>query len=367
MQNGLAVCLLALVSACFNPRFGPDLQCASGGVCPAGLICVEDRCVPLSGPDAAEPDAALDAPMCFGTVVPICFSVLPTTAVTFPPGLSTVIDTSVPAMCSPDHDKADQYCVIAGTSVRLSSTSLLRAEGHKPLVLLSTSSIVIEAAAIVDASSNAGQAGAGADPQSMCKDTAGMEDFSGGFGGSFGGKGGTGEPNDGGPKVADDPLSAPPSTLRGGCPGGRGGTRPVAGGIPGAGGRGGGAVALIAGEMIQLDGSINASGAGGIGGGKGASGALRSGAGGGGSGGMIVLDAPTIARGANGSLFANGGGGGQGGAGPSRPSPGEDGRISTAPAAQAPGGTKSPRMAVAEAQVLLAQRCSEGTVASCRR
>jgi hypothetical protein len=277
---------------------------------------------------------------CFGTLVQICLTAMPTMAVAFQ-GSQNTIDTSVGAMCYPDHDKVDDYCVIAGTSLRVVANSIVRGVGPRPLVLVSTSSLVIEPSAIVDVSSNTASSGAAADPDVMCKDTAGMEDFSGGFGGSFGGKGGTGEPNDGGPKTADDPLPAPPSTLRGGCPGGRGGTRPVTGGIPGAGGRGGGAVALIAGERIQLDGSINASGAGGIGGGKGAGSSLRSGGGGGGSGGMIVLDAPTIARGANGFLFANGGGGGQGGAGPIGPAPGEDGRISTAPAVQAPGGVNN--------------------------
>jgi hypothetical protein len=69
--------------------------------------------------------------------------------------------------------------------------------------------------------------------------------------------------------------------LRGGCAGYDGG----GGGNRGGRGHGGGAVYLFAGESIQIDGAINASGGGGFGAGSG-----QDGGGGGGSGGLIAFD-----------------------------------------------------------------------------
>lgn len=287
---------------------------------------------PPSGGDSA----GTDGPTCLGSAFPICFSVVPTGPVMLPDDLTVEIDTNSSPMCNQSHDRVDDYCVIGGASLTLRSNHGLRAFGRKPLVLLSTTTITIEDTATIDVSSindSSTGRGAGANPTGLCAVAAATDSYSGGFGGSFRGKGGNGEANDGPPGSAGDPLPTFPAALRGGCPGAPGNAR-VGGGIPGAGGPGGGAVALVAGLMISLDGTINASGAGGEGGT-----ALRSGGGGGGAGGMIVLDAPSIVRNVNGALFANGGGGGQGGAGPSGAlGAGEDGHRSTAPAVQAAGG-----------------------------
>lgn len=97
----------------------------------------------------------------------------------------------------------------------------------------------------------------------------------------------------------------------------------------GAGGSGGGAVALIATE-IRLDAEIKATGAGGFGG------SGQTGGGGGGSGGMVVLDAPIMLG--MGTVFANGGGGGQGGTGGTRPAIGAPGAESIGPESPGMGG-----------------------------
>jgi hypothetical protein len=279
---------------------------------------------------------------CFGTVIEICFpNGAPTTQVTFPPTINTGDSTGAGAsqLCDRTNESASTYCVIAGPSLTLPATRVLRGVGSRPLVLLSTSSIEIDALAIVDVASKRDERGASANPADCATTAAPTDSNAGGFGGSFGGKGGAGEPTGGPAATVPEPLSGPPADLRGGCAGGTGG-RATLGCVSGAGGHGGGAVALIAAEMIRLNGTINASGAGGRGGAS----SLQCGGGGGGSGGMIVLDAPAITREVAGLLFANGGGGGQGAAGPgSGIGTGLDGSESPDPMTPAPGGHNANR------------------------
>jgi hypothetical protein len=271
---------------------------------------------------------------CFGSFVKVCFATLadvPTLPVILPIDLTIEIDTDSSSLCDGHNDQMNNYCVIAGAGFTLAANQSIRAYGSKPLVLLSTTTMTLEATSLVDVSSNRTvgllATGAGAN-SSLCTSGAAPEMAGGGYGGSFGGKGGDGERLGGTVTsgIAAAALTSPPTMLRGGCPGGTG---DASGGV---GGSGGGAVALIAGSSIQLDGRINASGAGGLGGP-----ATQSG-GGGGSGGMIVLDAPSIM--ATGPLFANGGGGGQGGTGGGGTGfgPGADGSESPAPLTAAPAG-----------------------------
>lgn len=262
-----------------------------------------------------------DAAGCYGSFVPICFLNIPAALVALTE--NTDIDTDASPICDQQNNQILHYCVVAGAG--FTSTKKISAHGSKPLVLLSTSTMVL--AGEVDVSSNHTgfqPRGAGADPL-LCTNTMLATGTSGGFGGSFGGKGGDGEQTDGTGGIGAPALTSFPTVLRGGCPGGAG--SPI--GTGGAGGSGGGAVAIIAPEL-RLDARINASGAGGRGGP-----ASKSGGGGGGSGGMIVLDTPSIVLEANGLLFANGGGGGQGGAGPGS---GDDGSESTEPSTRASGG-----------------------------
>jgi hypothetical protein len=250
-----------------------------------------------------------DAQACFGSfdLEKICFSIVPSTPLTL--SGDTPISTDDPAMCDPNNDRKGQYCVIAGVGFTLPAGKTIRAFGSKPLVLLSTTTIDLQGG--VDVSSrNAGvmNTGAGANPAGSCTVTTAATGNSGGFGGSFSGRGGDGEPVDGSRGMAPAAASFP-TILRGGCPGGSGATTSGTA-TAGVGGNGGGAVAIIAAVRIDFNDKINASGAGGLGGSP-----ERSGAGGGGSGGMIVLDAPSIVPGASGQIFANGGGGAEGGAG----------------------------------------------------
>ena len=277
------------------------------------------------------PDDGSDAAGCYGSFVRICFSTPPTTLVALTE--NTDIDTDASPICDQQNDQMTHYCVVAGAG--FTSTKKISAHGSKPLVLLSTTTMVLAGEIDVSSNHNGSQPrGAGANPL-LCTNTIPATGASGGFGGSFGGKGGDGEQTDGTRGTAAPALLSFPAVLRGGCPGGAGSPT----GTGGAGGSGGGAVALIAAEL-RLDGRINASGAGGRGGP-----ASKSGGGGGGSGGMIVLDTPSIVLGANGLLFANGGGGGQGGAGigGNGPGPGDDGSESTGPQISASGGLNGNR------------------------
>jgi hypothetical protein len=112
----------------------------------------------------------------------------------------------------------------------------------------------------------------------------------------------------------------------------------------GLGGYGGGAIELVAGDSIDIEDRLDASGGGGVAGScKESSGVACdanadgtetvTGAGGGGSGGMIVLEAPSITAATY--VFADGGGGGEGA---SHGRSGYDGGEATGDVA-APGGT----------------------------
>ena len=257
------------------------------------------------------------APACYGEILKICF---PASKVPTMPQMlgTTTVNTDMTAsgsLCNQDNNQKTDYCVVAGSTLTLMAGATLTAQGLKPLVLLSTTTM--DLAGDIDVSSHhAGQQlrGAGAnptDPGACSFMTAPTEAMmgGGGYGGSFGTKGGDGgnaAEQTTGKGAAGTRLDSFPMTLRGGCRGGDGST---IGGSPGAGGDGGGAIALIAGMQIHVDSKINASGGGGHGGSMGP----VTGGGGGGSGGMIVFDSPMpLMFGGRATLWANGGGGGQG-------------------------------------------------------
>ena len=309
-----------------EPGFGlcsfTDQQCPSGrrfgglsgdksGSCVGGSAPIVDAAI-----DAAV-DAAIDAPpdaqACFGTApFTICLRNSPSAPVLFA-GLRT-IDTTIEPMCAATVSGGDGYCVIAGTTITINDGISIQAVGAKPLVLLASDSITTGLLSTIDVGSHratmdkAEIVGAGADPTS-CNAGNGPTTINGtsggGAGGSFvgpGGKGGSGSggnPGVGG--TAGAIVTAPVTTLRGGCAAQAG-----AGATNAQAGHGGGAVMLIAGRNITINGNVFASGEGGSGGQSG-----FAGGGGGGAGGMIVLDAPFIM--ATDQIVANGGGGGEGG------------------------------------------------------
>jgi len=210
--------------------------------------------------------------------------------------------------------------------------------GPRPLVIVSSSDIVVAGRLTVAADRVEGSSGpgAGGDPGGMRNENGGGAGGGGaggefivngcegaGGGGGFGSQGGLGGgiEEDGRPTTGvrgaiygNDTLTP----LVGGSGGGGGG-----GGNPGYGGHGGGALELVAVERIDvvLGGAVDAGGGGGRAGGGGWGGA------GGGSGGAILLEAPAVQI--AGFVAANGGGGG----GPSEP--GEAGQPDRAPAAGA--------------------------------
>jgi hypothetical protein len=237
-------------------------------------------------------------------------------------GSSTVTPTSTTISAS----GVDSY-LISITTLNIQPGATLRVIGSKPLIVAAWEMIDVQGT--IDTGSTPSQAGAGANPSSLCamaipgsaQSGADMPTTSGGSGGGggggfrgAGGHGGTG--NDapmcvGG--VGGTAVEAP-TVVRGGCsgaPSGKAGPAYVADpNIVSVAGLGGGAIQLTARRAINLGAAAQVL-AGGGGGGGAVVGAATGGAGGG-AGGLIGLDAP-ITTIAGATLAANGGGGGSSG------------------------------------------------------
>lgn len=261
---------------------------------------------------ASSADGPLDAAsvVCYGAtsgLVKPCFPAALTDTVTLP----ATIDTGTSALCSTTVTSADRstdnYCVIAGATIR--AENAVNVTGTKPLVLVAGGTIIIDAR--LDAASHRMplKRGPGANPSS-CDAGTQPGTSGGGAGGSMIGAGGAGGTDAGGANRGTSGAVQTITTLRGGCSGQKGGT----GALGGDGGNGGGALYLIAEGSIVISAAINASGEGGHGGLQSA-GNGGGGAGGGGAGGMIGLDSPSIMNMGAGVVFANGASGGEGGSG----------------------------------------------------
>lgn len=278
--------------------------------------------------DAAADTMPVDATPdgCYGTgLVVVCPDAPVTGQTQVTISTTTTLDTGTSTMCQPYHlagGTADtRYCVVAARTVIVSAGGRWSIIGSRPLVVIATNTMTIDG--VVDAASHrGGLGGAGSNaPECMSGSTPTLDD--GGPGGSFGGAGGAGGGADTRPVVPAAPATATITALRGGC-----GGRPGSGTNAGGPGRGGGALGLIADNLV-IGGTINASGAAGFGAG------LSAGGGGGGSGGMILLDANSIVVGTAAQIFANGAGGGEGGGGSNG---GNDGTDSSAPLTAGQGG-----------------------------
>jgi hypothetical protein len=311
--------LVALVAGCgFQSTLAPNGTAdANGRGSDASAIDPGPDTGPAidAGVDAAPPP---DAATCFGNIVRICLSSVPTAPLTLP-GASSSFDTTRNANCHGIARQTDgpELCVLVGTTITVNGP--LVATGARPLVLLASDSITVTSSIDVSSKRPPSTPGAGANTGTCVTAGPGQADDGGGGGGggggfgTTGGRGGIGDQNDtsaAGVAVGGTPggrlTSFPP--LRGGCPGNKGGDRD-GGHRGGGGGSGGGSITLIAGDKITIAGDVFASGAGGSAT-TGGSGAERGG-GGGGAGGMIVLDALTIEL--SGRIAANGGAGGGGG------------------------------------------------------
>jgi hypothetical protein len=211
----------------------------------------------------------------------------------------------------------------------MGNTAILRAEGTRPFMIISWSTISIDGE--IDVSSQGNQdPGAGANSALCNAATNGTDDTDGGGGGGgggFGSAGGDGGPGRNGDNAAGIGGLVGATAFHGGCPGERGGIGDGELSDVGEGGDGGGALFLAARTTltIQDQGVVHAGGGSGGGANGGAGDADRAGGGGGGSGGFIGLEAETVSFVAGSVIAANGAGGG--GGGNNNPSdPGTDGQ-----------------------------------------
>lgn len=268
--------------------------------------------------DAAAGDAppvAPDAPevsnQCYGPASPspfqVCLGEPPSGTLIVPPTVDTSPGSGLCLGAQPAGWTRSQReaCFVVADTIMVATTTVT---GSRPLVLVGRTIVI---ATLLDVSSRVagtrGPGGSGADCAAFGRSPASDDKGGGGgAGGSFATRGGDGGGGDGGKRSGGDssPAAARPASLRGGCDGQRGGSGDQAAGAVGA---GGGALYVVAGARIQIDGDVTASGA------AAGAGGQRSGGSGGGTGGMIVLFAPTIDGAA--VLTANGGGGASGEAG----------------------------------------------------
>jgi hypothetical protein len=254
---------------------------------------------PGSVDGAGDDDGA--GPLCFGTgLVHVCFDATPTGDLSFAVAVNTDATTSP---CATNVTSGgDGLCVVDAKTLTVPAGLVASATGSKPLVIVGADTITIAGTVDVSSKHMASTHGGGAD-FGDCGVIASPLNGSdaGGAGGSFAGMGGDGgDPN----HVSAVASLGEPTTLHGGCPGGNGADNSNRG-------HGGGAIALIAGNHLEVMGQVDASGAGGASQNDFAPLVSLGGGGGGGSGGMIILDAATIT--VDGVVFANGGGGAQGG------------------------------------------------------
>ena len=242
----------------------------------------------------------VDAANCVG-VAPymVCVTTTPTMAVTL-----THVDTT--GGCDETITLGRELCVVEGTDVTVAQHVTVR--GTRPLVLFATGTLTVTAAGDLDASGTTSEGGAGADLDcnTGTASTSAGGDGGGGAGGSFGTIGARGGNGGGGSQGSLAGATIVPPSLQGGCSG-TDGSDGMTAGTHGSRGFGGGGIYLVAAGTLEIDGVVNASGAGGA---RGL--ATKGGAGGGGSGGMIVLYAPTLVVQPSAQIFANGGGGGGG-------------------------------------------------------
>ena len=249
----------------------------------------------------APADIASEGVVCVGTLVSFCgLATIGTLA------LTDTFNTDSDPRCQVRNQPAGSpVCVVTGTRVTIPSTVVI--EGSRPLAIVASDAIEVDAA--LQMSSGSGHVAAGANDASCPKGdgaSSANDGGGGGAGGSFGAPGGDGGNSGMGPLGGTHGPAVEIASLRGGCAGGSGGDGGNGG--FGVGGASGGAVYLIATNHITISGAVAANGNGGTGA---AAGSDDAGGGGGGSGGLVALEAAAID--VLGAVIANGGGGGAAG------------------------------------------------------
>lgn len=312
--------IVIAVSGCYQPT---DLEACAASCnldtdCPGEFVCATQRCTFASTTcsdagmvittDGNPIDASPFAPNCAGLptgMLPnVCFPSVSGGVI----DLVGVLDTGADPRC--DQSRTSE-CFIVGTSITVRG---LDVSGSKPLVLWSASTIEVTGLLDVASHINSKEGPAASPGSGTCPGMLDGNEMSGtptigsgANGGSYaaaGGKGGTGRSLQLVVPQTQPPQPLVPLGLHGGCAGGNGGSS------LGSAGHGGGAVYLMAHDLVLVSGTINASGSGALGG---ASGQFRGGGGGGGAGGLIAFDVPTL-RLDGAHLVALGGGGGSGAA-----------------------------------------------------
>lgn len=277
-------------------------------------------CDQVWGLERSDASTVADAPTCFGKygeggtgLLRVCLEGEVRDMLDLPASINTD-DPPNPActLLVPQTDVAmTEVCVIAAREIRaLGGVQLI---GRRPVALVATESLTVGESAVLDVASHRSSFAGAHAMVPNCTPNVGMNGNNGGGGGAGGGFHGDGGRGGDAPGPATGAPGGPAvavGVIRAGCSGSKGGGGNAAGG--GAGGFGGGALYLIAGQQIDVSGTINASGASGAGGAKSNVGG-GAGGGGGGSGGMIGLDAPVVLLRPGTRLVANGGAGGGGG------------------------------------------------------
>ena len=281
--------------------FSSSAPNGNGNGTDAGDQMPPDSSVP-GGPDAGT------VHVCLGTFVKVCADA-PRGSLNLMTGMIDTSDMSSSSKCLPasaySTEPETDACVVASQTIMIATGNTVSVIGMKRLILLADSALTITGT--LDAASHrGGNAGPAAD-SGPCpapgSDPTTATEGGGGWGGTFGEPGNSGGNTPGGGIGGQTGSALQITALGGGCPGGNGANNSGGNG-GGSGGHGGGSVLLLAGQSLQIDGTVNASGAGGSGG------KARGGGGGGGAGGMIVVEAPMVRI--PGRCFANGGGGGEG-------------------------------------------------------
>ncbi|MCC7386572.1 MAG: hypothetical protein IT384_32335 [Deltaproteobacteria bacterium] len=243
-----------------------------------------------------------------------------------------------PSALRPQNGGPEVRVLVAG-SLALGPLSVLRIIGTRPLVIVVHGDTTIAGPIAATAGRTAGcpSTGNGAGGGDAIANNAGGGGGGGGahgtgapFGGRGGGSGSSRGAGGNGGAINGDPDVTP---LRGGCDGGEGGDTLSSIGVEsagGRGGRGGGALQIIASGSITIEGSIAANGDGGN---VGDPGGVDGGGGGGagGSGGALFFEASRLDVTGTGRLCANGGSGAQG-SGSTSGAPGIAGSCSLTPA-----------------------------------
>jgi hypothetical protein len=197
-------------------------------------------------------------------------------------------------------------CVLAFESVEVSGA--ITVAGSAPIALIGRAFIKIDIAGKLDAASHVsgGALGAGANPASCATTLDGGSGMygGGGAGGTFAAVGGAGGFASGVSGGDPSTVVLAPYPVEGGCNAGSGGQGASDTATPG--GAGGGAIALYSLGPIEINGIVDASGAGAV------APQLTAGGGGGGTGGFIGIDGDPAQYVFAGTIYADGGGGSSG-------------------------------------------------------